>query len=357
MQGREVGGTSYPAVHRYLKGEVTPSIEFLTAAAQLLGVREAWLMTGQGQSTEEEDRAGGADELRSAENALWGEFASRIPGYGLLTSFEHSLFFSAVERLLWTRSDADEADVAHSQEEYLAAAELLWDMLWVDDWWGMRGPLELFDPWNPERLQDYCAAMLHALMLGMKRTGEGEPISDLHRQLERRPERWYIALPGQAIEAVMVSKKTVRIGLGRNRKDVRDYIRDLLRMIPPARGIDEWLEEWEREGGQIFVQLRQGPGEIETAIERLVAELPPEAVLSRERIGPARVTLRVDPQRNASIAEWIREIPLEDSETGRSAWKALLEEGGALTLLYPRPEREMEERTGEEGSKRSGAEG
>ena len=45
-------GTSYPAINRALQAEVIPSIRFLEAAADLLQVRRAWLMTGDGHMTE-----------------------------------------------------------------------------------------------------------------------------------------------------------------------------------------------------------------------------------------------------------------------------------------------------------------
>ncbi len=54
MHSMQVPGSSYPAVHRYLKGETTPSVEFLMKAAGFLKVRPAWLIVGDGFPTEEE---------------------------------------------------------------------------------------------------------------------------------------------------------------------------------------------------------------------------------------------------------------------------------------------------------------
>lgn len=54
MNDRNVPGTSIPAIYRYLRGEITPSVEFLTAAADVLGVRAAWLILGEGGMIEDQ---------------------------------------------------------------------------------------------------------------------------------------------------------------------------------------------------------------------------------------------------------------------------------------------------------------
>ena len=48
MANTDAYGTSYPAIHRYLGGEVEPSLSFLREAADILEVRHAWLMAGDG---------------------------------------------------------------------------------------------------------------------------------------------------------------------------------------------------------------------------------------------------------------------------------------------------------------------
>ena len=52
----EVPGSSYPVIHRYLKGTATPPVEFLEAASDILNVRSAWLAFGEGPRDEEEAR-------------------------------------------------------------------------------------------------------------------------------------------------------------------------------------------------------------------------------------------------------------------------------------------------------------
>ena len=57
MQEREVPGSSYPNVHRYLKGELEPSLGFLREAADVMHVRPKWLIADAGEMTEEAERA------------------------------------------------------------------------------------------------------------------------------------------------------------------------------------------------------------------------------------------------------------------------------------------------------------
>lgn len=68
----EVPGSSYPAVHRYLSGKVTPSLEFIEGAAHLLRVRPAWLAYGDAPIEQEE----GHDRAFTSE--FHAEMASRV---------------------------------------------------------------------------------------------------------------------------------------------------------------------------------------------------------------------------------------------------------------------------------------
>jgi transcriptional regulator with XRE-family HTH domain len=52
MAARGVKGSTYPTVHAYVHDESKPSVDFLITAAELLGVRPAWLILGDGEPTE-----------------------------------------------------------------------------------------------------------------------------------------------------------------------------------------------------------------------------------------------------------------------------------------------------------------
>lgn len=49
-------GSSYPAIHRYLSGKVTPPVEFLLAAGDFLFIRPEWLLTGRGEIAADQRR-------------------------------------------------------------------------------------------------------------------------------------------------------------------------------------------------------------------------------------------------------------------------------------------------------------
>ena len=56
LEGSGVRGATYPAIKRYLDEAAKPSIEFLEAAASVLGVRKEWLVAEQGEMTAERER-------------------------------------------------------------------------------------------------------------------------------------------------------------------------------------------------------------------------------------------------------------------------------------------------------------
>jgi transcriptional regulator with XRE-family HTH domain len=63
MEASAAPGTSGPAINRYLKDETEPAISFLNAAAEVLGVRPEWLMTGYGSPTTEPTAAEVAERV------------------------------------------------------------------------------------------------------------------------------------------------------------------------------------------------------------------------------------------------------------------------------------------------------
>jgi hypothetical protein len=59
LQGRsQRPGDSYRAIMSYLGGASTPSVDWLLEAAAALGVRAAWLLTGEGYRTAQEELVG-----------------------------------------------------------------------------------------------------------------------------------------------------------------------------------------------------------------------------------------------------------------------------------------------------------
>jgi transcriptional regulator with XRE-family HTH domain len=97
-------GASRAMVHKYLKDEGTPSLEFIRAAAVLLNVREEYLETGERPRTEAEKHARQAtqidpdewwrEELRPVQEAF-GEGAERLLDKGEVGL----ILFQTIERL------------------------------------------------------------------------------------------------------------------------------------------------------------------------------------------------------------------------------------------------------------------
>lgn len=52
LHAKKIRGSSYASVHNYLKGRREPPFEFVSAAAEVLEIRLAWLASGEGAMTE-----------------------------------------------------------------------------------------------------------------------------------------------------------------------------------------------------------------------------------------------------------------------------------------------------------------
>ncbi|CAN5188110.1 hypothetical protein BH24GEM2_BH24GEM2_13810 [soil metagenome] len=126
-----VPGTSYPVIHRYLKGTAKPPVEFLEVAADLLGVRLAWLVLGEGKPTELEQwvaehgepeapkprERNALDALREALGPYAGSLGSAATQEALDVAMRLTLFekYAAGEAL-------DIIDAAEKVGRYLRAA-------------------------------------------------------------------------------------------------------------------------------------------------------------------------------------------------------------------------------------------
>ena len=87
MAATDADGTSYPAINRALHGRGTPSVRFLEVAADLLNVRRAWLMAGDGDMSEH----------RAAEAAARFGLADWFAGY--VPWLELDVWLYEIERL------------------------------------------------------------------------------------------------------------------------------------------------------------------------------------------------------------------------------------------------------------------
>ena len=75
-------GVTYAAISTYVQGEVLPSIEWIEAAAEFLGVRHEWLAWGIGEPTDEEERrqrASAPSEYSALDTRAWAALLSECP--------------------------------------------------------------------------------------------------------------------------------------------------------------------------------------------------------------------------------------------------------------------------------------
>ncbi len=170
----KVRGASRARVYAYLAGaEPTPT--FLRAAARELGVREAWLFTGEGQMTEPEQGLRASQELAvmeglTARGRRWqeatGAILEAVPALERASPVVRTMFAEAVFR-----------SVGGSRGGWATKAELGERATAV--WSRLLDPLTQpgFDPtldprrsrgFDADRFTDYAVAMLHALTLAMR---------------------------------------------------------------------------------------------------------------------------------------------------------------------------------------------
>lgn len=145
MERREVRGASYAMIHRYLSGEAVPPVEFLEVAADVLGVRPAWLICGDGPMR---------DEPGELLEELSLDAAARLLPLAEDRQVVMHTFFGAMRRLLWA------VEVDPEPEQVRRLAELLVGL--VREPYRRIGGVMGFDV---RTVQDHYVAMLHAIML------------------------------------------------------------------------------------------------------------------------------------------------------------------------------------------------
>lgn len=81
MKAHEVRGHSMPSIYSYLDDEVTPSLDFLEVAADVLRVRLEWLRTGEGKPTaaEEEIEKRVTEQIGHPIQEPWKALADAFP--------------------------------------------------------------------------------------------------------------------------------------------------------------------------------------------------------------------------------------------------------------------------------------
>jgi len=169
---REIRGCSYPTIHRYLKNENEPSVEFLRSAARLLQVREEWLITGIGERTTPEEIV----TYQPTVSVTLLEHATRK--LRMAGPVVEPVLLELLRRLLASCPDVSESDPGYVARLGGSIQELVLE------------PLRRFDPHfakgkdrTGEQHVDYLLAMLHALMFAVPGRREGQPFEKLQAAL------------------------------------------------------------------------------------------------------------------------------------------------------------------------------
>lgn len=190
----DVDGYSYPSINEYLKGEVSPRLAFVEHAAAVLGVRPAWLVTGDGEPTDAEEAASryGADSQDPATRLLQA-IRHRYGGFGEdhlgISRSQQRLFLQLLVRYVQAAPDGNSLlDFEQPPEELLEIAGDLHFLVWLPlqaRSWGFKG----LDYRGRHQLNEYATAMMHALSLWIQEAGEGLPVANAENSILRRLRR------------------------------------------------------------------------------------------------------------------------------------------------------------------------
>ena len=103
MQARDMQGSSYPQIHRYLRPNgVDPSLEFISVASEVLDVRQEWLALGSGQITGKEEELDAEVRwvsrrvLAGAGLDIWKEAIAAVPELAVLSAVGQTAFAEAL---------------------------------------------------------------------------------------------------------------------------------------------------------------------------------------------------------------------------------------------------------------------
>jgi len=186
LQGTDVDGWSYPSINEYLKGAVSPRLEFLEPAAAILGVRLAWLASGDGEPTEEEERAAQAmawagpsnralDLAWDAATEAWPVLREAAGRHGSRSQFSEDIF--RLYHALPFPGDVAEADL----DESLRAVGFRFAL-------ALRGPLDALaiepqrlPPWALHRYVEGMGYLLRGLVAPPEQSSDEQLLGDWTR--------------------------------------------------------------------------------------------------------------------------------------------------------------------------------
>ena len=166
-----VPGSSYANVHAYFRGRTKPTLEFIEAAAEELGVNLEWLAFGKGAMTERDQREAKAaaallEREDEREGSLFTEWMlAELDDLDLLDTSVHLALMTLTQR--WFTAMERSGRELESEDEVKAYLLSTWAFLWA--------PLTAWGRWidrdvtmDQGSLNDYMTAMLHAVNLSLQ---------------------------------------------------------------------------------------------------------------------------------------------------------------------------------------------
>jgi transcriptional regulator with XRE-family HTH domain len=161
MAAMEVSGSSYPVIHRYLSGTATPPLEFISAAADLLRVREAWLAFEIGPRTELDEALEDPEGSEIADR-IDAQFSSAFPKGSHLSEAANAMInrvlIRAFQDVTMQPNHPTMADPSSSAISEAVAA-------WVAS--SLGGPVGFVESESPvslEAVEDYTILQCQALL-------------------------------------------------------------------------------------------------------------------------------------------------------------------------------------------------
>ena len=187
-------GTSMQAVYDYFKNDREPSLAFLRTAADLLSIRLDWLISGNGEPTEDEQNAVAIVRRLTGSELLWEpETTEQAQHETVLLRLgppaAEALFWQLLHRIVSAKARwGAKAD----KEDVVRIARGLQRRLMGD--WGffveMLGPdtdsVVRHRSWHPRESEDFRLAWMGAMLLALpdQRPLPGEPTSPTKKERE-----------------------------------------------------------------------------------------------------------------------------------------------------------------------------
>jgi len=181
----DVKGRSYSSVHSYFKG-VNPPLEFLEAAAEMLGVRIGWLRTGDGSMEHRRSRED-EDPNEGSRIVVWPEFYKCTEGDPWLRELASDIIISswwnAMEAIL--RSCPDFRDGAYPEDALTIIGTWVCQQATSSVKILRGGTPDSWPPgWSRTGFHGYFNLMFQAIANAAPDPNQGQPIEELLRALK-----------------------------------------------------------------------------------------------------------------------------------------------------------------------------